>query len=66
MRPLDRERTPDPLINQQPTWPAVTVNCFFGCGHTEEGSPLAVHAAMEAHYSARHQAQIDAITGRQA
>ena len=44
----------------------VVVHCFWGwCGHAETGlDPYAVHDQMEAHYRARHQADIAAITWR--
>lgn len=42
----------------------LVVHCFFGCGHVVRGlDPRENHAAMEAHYAARHQAQIGAIIG---
>jgi hypothetical protein len=43
----------------------VTVHCFFApkCKHAEQAeSPQVAHDLMEAHYTAKHAAQIAAIT----
>jgi hypothetical protein len=41
----------------------IIVHCFWGwCGHVETGTdPAAVHDQMEAHYRARHRADLAAL-----